>query len=168
MNIDGFQTFSIDHSMMKFLISILFMAAIYLSYYQTYSSISQEVKLPESSFVFPESTSQARQLSSVSEYQVISEKPLFDEDRAPEKIIVKERVVQQKVVERELKLQALGIAVADNSFLAVLKDLTNGKIFRLRLNEEFDGWSLASVSKDSFVFVKGKNSKVIAFRNNEE
>ncbi len=61
-------------------------------------------------------------------------------------------------------VQALGIAVTGETILAVIKDLENGKVYRLRIDEEINGWTLKDVSTDSFIFSKGETEKSIGFK----
>ncbi len=143
------------------------MAGIYATYYLVDSRISEEVNVPSNSFGFSDASSETRQLNDISQYQAISADPLFDADREPAKKVVIKKVVQKKV-EKQLKVQAIGIAVTGENLLAVVRNLRTGKIARLRVNEEIDGWTLNSVSADSFVFAKGENKKVVKFKANGE
>ena len=127
--------------------------------------IDKQVNVAANNFGFAESNWEIRQLGDISGYQDISARPLFDADREPEKKIEKKKVTKKKVVEKKLMVQALGIAITGENLLAVVKDMRNGKILRLRVNEQIDGWTLTSVSADSFVFSKGATEKVVKFKS---
>ena len=132
------------------------------------SLINREVIVPNNNFEFSVSRSETRQLNDISEYQDISARPLFDQDRKLEEKVVAKKIMQKKVVEKQLMVQALGIAITGEKLLAVVKNLSNGKILRLRINEEIEGWTLISVSAEKFVFTKSEAEKVVKFRNNGE
>jgi hypothetical protein len=154
--------------MMKLLFSMILLAAIFLSYYLLSSLLGKAVTAPVNTLSFTESGAEIRKLEAFSAYEDIAQSPLFDTDRKPEKIEVKKKVVYKKPVQKDLTVKALGIAITGESILAVIKDMKNGKIIRLRINEEIYGWALKGVSTDSFVFSKGEIEKAIRFRNSEE
>ncbi len=129
------------------------------------SMINREISVPVNSFRFAATDSQTRQLNDVSQYQAISSIPLFDEDRRPEKKVVAIKVVQKKV-EKQLKVQALGIAVSGDGLLAVVKDLRTGRIYRLRVDDAVDGWTLTDVSAERFIFAKAGVEKSVKFKTN--
>ena len=105
-----------------------------------------------------------KKLGNIDEYESITEKPLFVESREKTIKVVKKKKPQRKAVVQDLKVQALGIALTNEGVLAVIKDLKNGKIIRLRINEEIYGWSLDGVSEDSFTFSKDGQTKIIKFK----
>jgi len=127
-----------------------------------------EVSVPDTRFDFPGIAPEARSLGEYAQYRVIVERPLFDTDREPPKTIVKEKVPKKKKPVKQLEVQALGIAVSNENLLAVVKDLRTGKISRLRIDDEIDGWTLTSVSADSFLFAKGEEKKEVKFKANGE
>lgn len=126
--------------------------------------INEEASAPSSNFKFASIGESIEELELFDNYRVITSKPLFDQDRKPMKVAVVKKVAQQKKVAKPLKVQALGIAVTGESLLAVVKDLRTGKISRLRVNDELDGWTLRSVSNNSFVFAKGGIEEVVKFK----
>jgi hypothetical protein len=140
------------------------MAAITGSYYMVNLMINEEASAPSSNFKFASIGESIEELELFDNYRVITSKPLFDQDRKPMKVAVVKKVAQQKKVAKPLKVQALGIAVTGESLLAVVKDLRTGKISRLRVNDELDGWTLRSVSNNSFVFAKGGIEEVVKFK----
>jgi len=152
--------------MIKLSLSITLLAAIFTSYYLVGSMVGKTASVPASTLNFTESGAEIRKLEAFNEYEDIAQRPLFDADREPKIIEVKKKVVQKKPVKKDLLVKALGIAVTGESILAVLKDMKSGKILRLRINEGFNGWTLKSVSTDSFIFAKGETEKAIRFKNN--
>jgi hypothetical protein len=140
------------------------MAAISGSYYMVNLMINEEASAPSSNFKFASIGESVEELELFDNYRVITSKPLFDQDRKPMKVAVVKKLAQQKKVAKPLKIQALGIAVTGESLLAVVKDLRTGKISRLRVNDELDGWTLRSVSNNSFVFAKGGIEEVVKFK----
>lgn len=153
---------------MKILITILLLAAIYSSHYLVNRSVDRDDSVPRSNFSFAELSLETRQLNQFTDYRVIAEKPLFDQDREPPKVVAVKPNVIQKKAERQLMVQALGIAVSGETILAVVKDLRTGTITRLKVNEELEGWTLSGVSTDSFIFTKGDNEKIVNFKANGE
>jgi hypothetical protein len=153
---------------MKLLISILLLAAIGVTYYLVDARVSAELSMTPSSFKFPQTNPEKRQLKPLAAYQSITENPLFDEDRKPPEVVVEQEVVKPKVVKKELMAQAIGIAVSGETLLAVVKELRSGAILRLKLNDDIDGWVLTSVSSSEFVFTKDDVRKIVAFKNNGE
>jgi len=152
--------------MMKLSISMTLLAAILLTHYLVGSLVGKGVTVPSSTLSFTESGAEIRKLEAFNEYEDIAQNPLFDADREPAKIEVKKKVIQKKQVKKDLMVKAIGIAVTGDSILAVIKDMSNGKILRLRINEKINGWTLKSVSTNSFVFFEGKKEKSINFRSN--
>ncbi len=153
--------------MMKLLISTTLLAAIFLSYYLLSSLVGEDVSVPVNTLNFSQSGSEIKKLQAFNVYENIAKIPLFDADREPVKVEVKKKTVRKKVVQKKLLVKALGIAVTDEGILGVVKDMKTGKILRLRINEEIDGWILKSVSANSFVFSKDETEKVIKFKNGE-
>ena len=150
--------------MIKLLLSVFFMAAIYASYQNINESVHSAPENTSRSPAISELKSDIRKLQPLSNYQAITQAPLFDEDRLPEKMVLKKVVKKIKRINNELRVQGLGIAVMDEGILAVIKDLKNGKTMRLRIGEIIYGWSLKSVSNKHFTFVKGEVEKVINFK----
>ncbi len=153
--------------MMKLLISTTLLAAIFLSYYLLSSLVGEDVSVPVNTLNFSQSGSEIKKLQAFNVYENIAKIPLFDADREPVKVEVKKKTARKKVVQKKLLVKALGIAVTDEGILGVVKDMKTGKILRLRINEEIDGWILKSVSANSFVFSKDETEKVIKFKNGE-
>jgi hypothetical protein len=143
-------------------LSVILLTAIYLSDHLVSAMVGTGPNMQMSTLSFSESGYEIRQLDPFNAYDSISRKPLFDLDREPEKLEVKNEVIQ---IKKDLLVQAIGIAVTGETILAVIKDLDNGKIYRLRIDEEINGWALKSVSADSFVFSKSEIEKSIGFKN---
>ena len=127
--------------------------------------VGRDISVPSSTLGFSESSSEIRKIKPFNAYESISHKPLFDSDREPEKIEVKNKEIEKIPVKKDLLIQAIGIAVTGETILAVIKDLENGKIYRLRIDEEINDWTLKSVSADRFVFSKSEIEKSIEFKN---
>ena len=157
--------FLIRFPVIKLSLSIILLAAIFMSDYLVNSMVGSGVNVPGSTLGFSGSSSELRKLEPFNVYESISLKPLFDIDREPEKIEVENEVIQKIPVKKDLLVQAIGIAVTGETILAVIKDLENGKIYRLRIDEEINGWTLKNVSADSFVFSKSEIEKSIGFKN---
>lgn len=153
---------------MKLLVTILLIAAIYFSYSTAGSVLNKEVSVVDNNLVFSDLNLEVRQLDTVYRYQVIASNPLFIEARKPFIEVVKKKVRTKEIIKQDLRVQALGIAVSGELFIAVVKDLRTGEILRLRVNEKIDEWRLKRVSADSFVFANGEAEKVIGFRKNGE
>ncbi len=151
--------------MMKLSISITLLAAIFLSYYLLSSLLGKGVSVPENTLEFSETGTEISRLLAIKEYEDIAKRPLFDADREPVKPKIKKKTIQKKPEKKKLLVKALGIAVTGDSILAVVKDMKTGKIIRLRINEQLDGWVLKSVSENSFVFSKDDTEKAIKFKN---
>jgi len=157
--------FLLRFPVIKLSLSIILLAAIYLSYSMVSSMVASNANVSMSTLGFSISSSELRKLEPFNKYKSISGKPLFDSDREPEKIEVTKEAIQKIPVKKDLLVQAIGIAVTGETILAVIKDLENGKIYRLRIDEEINGWALKSVSADSFVFSKSEVEKSIGFKN---
>ncbi len=120
---------------------------------------------PENQLSFSQFESDLKPLEKINSYQGITNMPLFDEDREPDKKVVKTKKVVKAPVVDNLQVQALGIALSSDGIIAVIKDLKNGKILRLRINEEIYGWVLKGVSQEKFTFSKKGKEKTIIFKN---
>ena len=125
---------------------------------------NKEVENKEYVANFSKEDSGVVKLGQLANYDSISNRPLFTESRELAKKVIKEKRKVIKPVIQDLKVQALGIALTGEGVLAVIKDLRNGKIVRLRINEEIYGWSLQGVSEENFVFMKDKQRKLINFK----
>lgn len=148
---------------MKTLISLMLIVAIFSGYRFTTTSIEEEINVPASTLDISESSVDLKTLAQIGEYDSIFLKPLFDEDREPEKkVVAKKKLI--KPVRKKLSIQALGIALAGEKFLAVVKDLRNGKVLRLRVDEKIHGWTLTGVSANSLIFAQGDLKEIKQFR----
>jgi hypothetical protein len=104
-------------------------------------------------------------LGNPDQYDSIVKRPLFIEARKFEeekKAVAKARPVP---VRQDLKLLALGVAVSGEGILAVVKSLKTGKISRLNIGEQIEGWELKSVSGDRFTFTRDTRKKVINYQH---
>lgn len=152
---------------MRYLITLILMLAIILGYQKLGEAIAAESASGAGSMEFWDYRMELAGLARLDEYGAIAELPLFDESRRPPVVKV-QTVVKQQPVKQKLQIQALGIAVADESILAIVKDLRTGKIQRMRLFEKIDGWELQRVDEDSFVFERDGVDKVVKFRNGRD
>ena len=103
-----------------------------------------------------------------SDFLAITKKALFNEDRrvAPPKT----KTVRKPAAppQQRLDVQALGVALSDESFLAVVKDRRSGVIRRMRLNEEINGWKLVSITREGFSYRKAGREVFIPFKQKQE
>jgi len=102
-----------------------------------------------------------------SDYRIITDKALFNEERRVETLRPRARPAPAPVRDERLELLALGIAVSDEGFLAVVKDKRKGAIIRMRLNERFNGWELQAISPDGFTYNKAGREAFIPFKLKE-
>jgi hypothetical protein len=102
----------------------------------------------------------------LSDFNTIAQRPLFIEARREQEA---PKVVRKAItpVIQNLRVKALGHAVSGNQLLAVIKDLSNGKTLRMRIDENIQGWTLTAVNNSSFTFRKGQAEQVITFRDTE-
>jgi len=149
---------------MRYLVTLILMLSIFLGHQKLGEVVAAENETEAGSMEFWDYRMQLAGLARLDEYEAISELPLFDESRRPPVAEV-QTVVRQQPVQQRLQIQALGIAVADESILAIVKDLRTGKIQRMRLFEKIDGWELKRVDEDSFVFERNGVDQVVKFRN---
>ncbi len=151
---------------MRILITLLLMSIIVLGYQKLNETFTREVTVPVDVLDLSEYKVDIARLESAADYSAIAKLPLFEETRRPPVAKVK-TVVKKKPVEKRLQIQALGIAVTDDSVLAVIKNLRTGKIMRLRFNDQIDGWTLKEVAADRFVFEKNGIEKEIKFKRKQ-
>lgn len=104
-------------------------------------------------------------LDNIRAYDAIVERPLFIEEREIKKTLKKRTTRIVKPAVKKLKLKALGVAVTNETVLAVVKNLSTGKITRLNVGDLIDGWTLESVAEHSFVFSKDNQQKIVRFKN---
>lgn len=151
---------------MKLLFSLLLILALSLTYFYMDQALTQdETASHDTKLDLKPVTSDKENLKQMNAYSAIVDRPLFIEERRFEQEI-KEKVIRKPTpVIQDFKVQGLGIALTGEGIIAVLKDLKNGDIVRLRIGDGFSGWSLKSVSHESFTFVKGEAEKVIKFKN---
>jgi hypothetical protein len=149
--------------MMRFLVTLLLAAAMVLGYLKLEASISAPADAPTNVLGLEENRVDIAQLESIGAYASIIDLPLFDPTRRPPQVEVK-LVESPKPVVKQLKIQAIGIAVTSDHLLAVVKDLSTGKILRLRIGDSVEDWSLSRVSEDSLVFVRDGNEKIVQFK----
>ncbi len=150
---------------MRLLTSLLLISVLAFGYQEFSRSFSSEFPAPQNSLELTEYDNDLERLKPVQHYAAISQQPLFDETRKPPVVVVQPKVVKKKPLVRQLRIQALGIAVTSENVLAVVKDLRDGKIRRLRIDDTIDGWALKGVSEDSFVFNRNGSEKVVKFKN---
>ena len=153
---------------MKTLISFLLILGIFSAYRWVNSVIHRDIEMTENTLGLSNSNAGLKRLEKINQYNSIFHKPLFDEDRELQKVVIAKKKVEKKVTKNELLVQAIGIALAGDNFLAVIKDLKSGKIFRLRMDESISGWTLTGVSENSLVFSRGEVEEIVYFRKVEE
>jgi|GEM_PF-5893101 len=102
-----------------------------------------------------------------SRYAAIRDRALFEEQRRSPEKKKKRIVVRQQKIQPRPDLQALGIAVDDEGFLAVVKIRSTGKIRRMRLRDDIDGWKLTSIKPHGFSYSKGGKEMFIVFKQTE-
>jgi len=150
---------------MRYFFTLILLIALFLTYFFVVNILqNKEIESEEYNVNFNQEDLSVKKLGNIGEYESITERPLFVESREKSKKVVKKKKVKRKPVIEDLKVQALGIALTNEGILAVIKDLKNGKIIRLRIKEKIYGWSLDGVSEDSFTFSKGEQGKVINFK----
>ena len=150
---------------MKMMITLVLSLLITSSYFfieRRLSSTGQEV--PEVALQINPTDISLSSLGEVSGYSSISDRPLFVEQRKLEIRKKPEIKVKPAPVRRTLKVKALGVAVSNEGILAVVKSQASGKIFRLNLGDEIDGWRLQSVANQSFTFSRDNENKVVTFK----
>ncbi len=150
---------------MKFIISIVLLVMIFISYWYVSNRIEQT---GNDSQIFDMDVTQAKleinHLEGLGNYDSIIERPLFVPERQFEE--VKKPVVKKvRPVVKTLSVKALGVAVTNEDVLAVLKNLTSGKIIRMKVGDVIEGWTLDGVSEDSFIFSMDNQQKIIKFKN---
>ena len=106
-----------------------------------------------------------KKLKPIEQYQSISQAPLFNENRKlqQQKPVVRVKKTQPRI--QPLKVKPLGIALTTDGILAVIKDLSNGQLMRMKINDVVQGWTLKAVSNESFTFIKGETEKIISYKN---
>jgi len=150
---------------MRYFFTLILLIALFFTYFFVVNILqNKEIESEEYNVNFNQEDLSVKKLGNIGEYESITERPLFVESREKSKKVVKKKKVKRKPVIEDLKVQALGIALTNEGILAVIKDLKNGKIIRLRIKEKIYGWSLDGVSEDSFTFSKGEQGKVINFK----
>jgi len=158
---------------MKYLVLLLLLAALAGLYYRMSSPLDGQAQARPVAQDFQLALPDAREARllldrSASDFQSVTKKALFNEERrvaAP-----KTRVVRKPASPRQQKLdvQALGIALSDEGFLAVVKERRSGDIRRMRLNEEINGWELVSITREGFSYRKEGREVFIPFKQQQE
>ncbi len=159
---------------MKYLVLLLMLAALAGLYYRMASPVDVSAEtLPATGGGFEVALPDARDARLLlnrpaSDFQSLTQKALFNEDR---RVTPPKPKVQRKPVPRpqqKLDVLALGIAVSDEGFLAVVKERRNGEIRRMRLNEKINGWELVSITREGFSYRKEGREVVIPFKQQQE
>ncbi len=152
---------------MKTILSIVLIATIYSSYEWANAVAQPGASPPAKTLEFTQSSLSLKELGKMSDYQSISNSPLFDEDRKPQQKVAVVNKIEKKPVTKKLAIKALGIALAGEKVLAVVKNLKTGKIVRLRINDSLHGWTLKGVSESSLIFSRAEVEKAVRFRKEE-
>jgi len=149
---------------MRIFITIFLLLSIAFTYYLIEGNLenNQSIKVNESLVQLTENNIEDNNIEQLNSFDAINQRPLFNQSR--EYIAVVEKKIQKSPVTRTLKIQALGIAKIGNDVFAVVRDLTNGKIKRLRVNEEIHDWVLEDVSEQFFTFSKNQQKKRVDFK----
>lgn len=144
------------------LILILLIAGSYFFVERRLEAADQDV--PDVALQIKPAEIKLSSLDRVDDFNAIANRPLFVEQRKIE--VEKKPEVKKKraPVRRTLKVQALGVAVSNEGILAVVKSQTSGKIFRLNVGDEIDGWTLESVANQRFTFSRDNVNKVVTFK----
>ena len=151
---------------MQIMVTLLLSVALYSGYYVITDSLDRPSSdLPEYKVTLVNKGAQARSLKGINQYAAISRAPLFTESRKLVKPEKTKKIRRKVVVQQALSIKALGIALSGDGVIAVVKDLKNGKILRLGIQDKIYGWTLSSVSDGQFSFTKGSRSKIIKFKN---
>jgi hypothetical protein len=151
--------------MMKLILSIILILVIAMEYFLMSDPVS-EAKIDDHGLKLEVNNSVpgVKKLERINAYNSIVERPLFIAERRFEEEKKVKKLVTKAPVIQDLRVQALGIALAGDGLLAVVKDLKNGQTLRLHIGDELYGWSLKSVSEISFTFSKGGKEKLIKFK----
>lgn len=150
---------------MKTVISLILILLIAGSYFYVEHRLeAAERGIPDVALQIDPAEIRLSSLGRASDFSSISDRPLFVEQRKFE--VEKKPEVNKKraPVRRTLKVQALGVAVSNEGILAVVKSQTSGKIFRLNIGDEIDGWTLESVANQQFSFSRDNINKVVTFK----
>jgi hypothetical protein len=150
---------------MKAIITLVLTLLIVASYFYIERRLeAAEQEVPDVALQITPAEIRLSSLGNVSSYSSISDRPLFVETRKFEVEKKPEVKVKKAPVRRTLKVQALGVAVSNEGILAVVKSQTSGKIFRLNVGDEIDGWTLQSVANQRFTFTRDNVNKVVTFK----
>lgn len=150
---------------MKLWITLLLMIALYLGFKYINTAIQEDVAMPTNKLVINSQKAALIRLKPLQEFNSISDAPLFNENRQPEQKQIINKVVKPKSRVQPLKVKPIGIALTVDGVLAVLKDLSNGQLLRMKVNDIVHGWTLKAVSNESFTFTKGETEKIINYKN---
>ncbi len=158
---------------MKYLVLLLMLAALAGLYYRMASPVDVSAEALPATGDFEVALPDARNARLLlnrpaGDFQALTQKALFNEDR---RVTPPKPKLQRKPVPRpqqKLDVLALGIAVSDEGFLAVVKERRSGEIRRMRLNEEINGWELVSITREGFSYRKEGRDVVIPFKQQQE
>lgn len=152
--------------MKQLFITLLLVVSLVTSYLLITSDLKKQAVEPtEYHISMPESSSPLNRVTHLSNYSAIVDKPLFIQSRTIARKAPQKKTVQKVVKQQKLNIKALGIALAGDGLIAVIKDLNNGRVMRLHLNDELHGWALARVADGQLSFKKGSTEKIVKFRN---
>ncbi len=149
--------------MMRFLVTLLLLGLIFLSYEKLSVFIAADGEQASNSLALAGYDPPSTRPENVTAYTSISERPLFDPTRRPMVVAAKENPKPKPKPAARLNAKALGIAVIDEMLLAVVRNTRSGKIHRLRIGDVIDGWTLKSVSPNKFVFEHDGRSETISY-----
>ena len=116
-------------------------------------------------YQLPADSARLKTVASLSSYGSISDQPLFIKNRKLNKPKTVQKIIRKKPVDQTLRVKALGVALTGDGVIAVIKDLKDGKIVRMKIDDELKGWALKSVAEGQFSFRKDDLEITVKFKN---
>ncbi len=150
---------------MRLLITIVLIVSILSLYFVSVNLLNKPIVNSKTYKVEAlDSNNKTRKLESITRYNSIVNQALFASDREPFKVVEKKKQIKKKVVRLQFNVLALGVALKDGEVMAVIKDLRNGTISRLKINETINGWLLQDVTDKSLVFTQNGIQEIKFFK----
>lgn len=97
----------------------------------------------------------------VSDYSVVSERPLFTSDRRPFVFVAEAAPV---VAGPRAEFELTAVIITNATQIALLRSSLAPAVQRVTLSETIDGWTLADVTPDSVVLRRGAESVTVPLR----
>ncbi len=101
--------------------------------------------------------SQVNSLANISEFEEITQRPLFSSDRQPAKEVAEQETIQAPARNPDLKLT--GIVLSDEGQVALIKSRKDPKLKRIKLEESINGWKLIEIKSNS-VKLESRNQQI--------